>query len=78
MLSLSLCLGSGAEEPGTLCLSSFVELDFEPVTQFGGRNLEPVTMSIEFVEGGNAEPVTLFGWIDRMLKGLADDEEMSG
>jgi hypothetical protein len=78
MLSLSLCLGRVAEEPVTLCLSSFVELNLEPVTQFEGRNDEPVTMSIEFVEGGDDEPVTLFGCMDRLSVGLADDERVSG
>jgi hypothetical protein len=43
-MNLSLCLGRAAEEPVTLCLRSIVELNLEPVTQFGGRNHEPVTL----------------------------------
>jgi hypothetical protein len=57
-MNLSLCLGLAAEEPVTLCLRSFAELDFEPVTQFGGRN---------------DEPVTLFGCIDSRWVGWTDE-----
>ena len=50
-MNLSLCLERAAEEPVTECLSSFVELNFEPVTLFGGRNDEPVTLSFDGVRG---------------------------
>jgi hypothetical protein len=35
---------------------------------------EPVTMSFEFVEGADDEPVTLFGCVARLSVGLADGE----
>jgi hypothetical protein len=42
-----------------VCCCSFVGLYFEPVTQFGGQNDEPVTLLGGRLNCQNPEPVTL-------------------